>query len=103
MHGLIMGCMADHKSGDGLDNRRANLRPCTQRENRFNSRKTAKPCTSKYKGVRFHEPSGRWYVAIQADRVRRHIGTFVTEIAAARAYDTAARSLYGDFAYLNFP
>lgn len=96
------GLVVDHANGDRLDNRRANLRVCTPAQNRANSMKCAKgrggECpTSRYKGV--IAASSGWSVRV----AQQHIGTFPTEAAAARAYDDAARRLYGEFARLNFP
>lgn len=92
------GLVVDHINGDPLDNRRANLRVCTQAQNRANSMKPRRDdTTSRYKGVRVVE-SG-WTVVIN----RHYVGTYHTEAEAARAYDDAARRLYGEFARLNFP
>jgi len=43
MHRLLLGpppgMETDHRNGDGLDNRRSNLRACTRRQNQMNKRK----------------------------------------------------------------
>jgi hypothetical protein len=92
----------DHKNGDGLDNRRENLRKATDAQNARNSRK--KSCgTSKYKGVTRDSASSSWKARIRVNLKLIHIGRFKTEVEAARAYDNAARQLFGEFACVNFP
>lgn len=102
-HSLITGFqLTDHVNGNGLDNRRVNLREATPLQNKRNSRVR---CDSKtgFKGVS-SKRGGRGYIArIQADGKRRTLGWFHAPEDAARAYDTAARELYGEFAWLNFP
>lgn len=97
--------MIDHKNGNGLDNRRSNLRFCTNAQNQHNQRKwgsrSGKPLSSRYKGVSWHR-RGHWRAKIQAQGKRRYLGQFQSEEAAARAYDRAARELHGEFAVLNF-
>ena len=99
MHRFIMdaakGTFVDHRDGNRLDNRRANLRSCTVAQNTMNSRKS-KNRSSKFKGVTRNRP-WRAYVGPKT------IGHFNTEIEAAQAYDAAAKKLYGEFARLNFP
>lgn len=91
----------DHISGDGLDNRRGNLRPATQAQQCRNSR--PKGGLSKYKGVALDRRDGVWYAHITVNRVRMHLGRYDSEVRAARAYDAAARLHHGEFARLNFP
>jgi hypothetical protein len=43
-----------------------------------------------------------WRVGITANRVYRNIGSYWTEVEAAKAYDSAAMALHGQFARLNF-
>ena len=106
MHRVIMGLTAndprqvDHVNGNGLDNRRCNLRTCTNAENQHNQR-PVRGGTSKYKGVSWHIDSGLWRAYISINKKIRHIGTFKTEIEAARAYDNMAREFFGEFANLN--
>lgn len=101
------GDYCDHINGNGLDNRRSNLRLCTNGQNLFNKDKPRiRKATSKYKGVVLRRTSrGRvsWAARIKANKKGYWIGTFATELDAARAYDAAARELHGAFAYLNFP
>lgn len=92
----------DHINGDGLDNRRQNLRPATQQQNLANAR-PQKGRSSRFKGVSFHKMSGRWAASITVDYRSRYLGLFDDEVAAAAAYDTAALEAFGEFARPNFP
>lgn len=111
MHRLVARTPADrwtdHINGNPLDNRRENLRICTPAENNRNRRKfrmTSAGCAPKstYKGVSCHADIG-WAAAIRADGHQTTLGYFDDEIAAAKAYDEAARQHFGVFARLNFP
>jgi hypothetical protein len=106
MHREILGCTereeGDHRNHDTLDNRRGNLRKCTQAQNNANKRKYAKGSSS-YKGVRWHKIGRKWEAYIGASTSHKYLGLFIPEEDAARAYDVAALELYGDFAHLNFP
>lgn len=94
------GLMVDHINGDGLDNRRANLRVCTSGQNTTNSRKRL-GCKNALKGVALN--GKRWAATIRHDGQVHHLGRFRNPEAAAVAYDDAARRLHGEFARVNFP
>lgn len=102
MHRLIVdavkGCIVDHRDGNGLMNRRNNLRSGNTALNRVNARKTP-DCFSKYKGVT--EAGVRFMAAITHNGKRIYLGTFDKEIEAALAYNTRAIELWGEFARLN--
>jgi len=105
MHRKIMGeghPIYDHKNGNGLDNQKENIRPCTcaQNSRNKNSYKTSRN-TSLYKGVRFHQRK-YWDAQIGYNNKFIHIGCFDSEIEAAKAYDEKARELFGEFARCNF-
>lgn len=101
MHRLIMGVdpskMMDHKDGNRLNNRRANLRFCTAQENARNRHVVAG--RSRFKGVR--RDRGMWRAAIRRDGKIIDLGFFTTERLAARAYDKAAKQVFGAFAKTN--
>jgi hypothetical protein len=105
MHRYILGkaCegkMVDHKDGNGLNNQRSNLRPCTHSENMRNVKKPSVN-TFPYKGVR---PQGRgWRADMSCNNKTIYLGTFDGVEEAARAYDKKAKELFGEFARLNFP
>lgn len=92
----------DHINGNGLDNRRSNLRPATRAQNCANMRRS-KANTSGYKGVSWHKGGRKWHAQIRGDAKREHLGLFTDPADAAKAYDNAARRLHGEFARLNFP
>jgi hypothetical protein len=105
MHRVIMGGGAkeiDHINGDGLDNRRENLRGCSRSENARNTRGhfgSAK--TSAFKGVNWVKKSKKWVACICHDSQQVRLGYFTSEEEAARAYDAAALELHGEFARTN--
>jgi len=99
MHNLLTGwSFVDHANGNGLDNRRSNLRPADRSKNSANS-KLPHDSTTGYKGVSRHG----WTAQIVTSGRQIHLGTFDTPEAAARAYDRAAVEHFGEFARLNFP
>lgn len=94
--------MIDHRNGNGLDNRRVNLRPATKGQNSANTRMRPKN-TSGYRGVTYHKQTGKWVAQIGGAETHRYLGLHSDIVAAAKAYDEAAREMYGEFAVLNFP
>jgi hypothetical protein len=99
------GEMVDHINGNRLDNRRCNLRVCNNSQNQMNSRSSFNGKSSKYKGVCKFQPKGRrkikWMASIGKDGKKKTLGYYDTEIAAAHAYNQAAKELFGEFALLN--
>lgn len=105
MHRFLMkppkGMVVDHINGNGLDNRRCNLRICTQQQNLYNSRPKGK--SSRFKGPCWDKSRQKWVVLIRYEGRNHMIGRFDDEIEAARAYDRKAYELFGEYAWLNFP
>ncbi len=113
MHRLILnppdGFESDHINHCGLDNRRENLRACTNAQNSQN-RRTRKGGTSQYKGVYWHKGQkykgrqyqGKWSARIQHFNKPLYLGEFDDEIEAAKTYDAKAKELFGEFANTNF-
>jgi hypothetical protein len=105
MHRVILNDFTspqiDHKDGNSLNNTRQNLRPCTAHFNAGNRPGWGR--SSKYKGVCFDKITGRWASYIRVNGNQIHLGRFVSEEDAARAYDAAALDTFGEFARLNFP
>jgi hypothetical protein len=101
MHNLITGWrFVDHVDHNGLNNRRSNLRAATKAQNAANERKRP-GCSSQYKGVVWHR--NRWQARIEIGDEYRYLGRFVSEEEAARAYDAAAVTAWGQYANPNFP
>jgi len=103
MHREIMqppaGMVVDHKKAPTLNNHRANLRVCTQAQNRYNTRPYGR--RSPYKGV---TPRGdKWEAKIKHRGVTQVLGIFDDPAQAARVRDRKAIQLCGEYAWLNFP
>lgn len=105
LHSLVLppveGMEIDHKDGDALNNVRDNLRYVTHHQNQMNMSRH-RDGSSKFKGVFWFRRDAKWAAQICFERKRRHLGYFQNEEDAARAYDSAARCLHGQFAKLNF-
>ena len=105
MHRLLLaapsGLVVDHIDHDQLNNRRCNLRLCTQRENARNVR-GMKHRKSRFKGVVLDTRRGKYGAYITVDGRGRFLGYYIDEEDAGRAYDAGALKYFGEFAYLNF-
>lgn len=104
MHRLIMratkGDIVDHVNGDGLDNRKENLRLCSNAENMMNARKIAGR-SSRFKGVSWNKDRSQWYSTIEKDGKRKFLGGYKDEAVAAKQYDNAALRMFGSYAKTN--
>lgn len=101
MHRLIMNCrrgiMIDHRDGDGLNNRRSNLREADHSQNGRNQG-PGNQNTSGFKGVSFIKRSSRWKAAITVYKKRHYLGSFKTPEEAYAAYCSACVAMHGEFA-----
>ena len=97
-----VGLVVDHKNGDGLDNRKENLRIVTMTQNHYNRKKTSRKTTSKYKGVHRITDRKAYCAKIRYEGKTIYLGYYKDEIEAAKAYDEAAKKLFGEYAKLNF-
>lgn len=100
MHRVILNhpdSHVDHINGNGLDNRRENLRLATKSQNAANSRRK----DAKFKGV--FTQGAKWFAQIGHNGRTIYLGTFSSPEEAARAYDAKAVELFGEFAHPNFP
>ena len=102
MHRLLMGVwdhrIVDHRDGDGLNNRRSNLRVGTQSGNSVNRRTTP----GKYlRGAR--PKKGKWQAYIKFQGRQRSLGYYETEQQAHEAYLAEATKLHGDWMPLPAP
>lgn len=87
----------DHKDGNGLNNRRENVRTCTQAQNNINTGVRADN-KSGYKGVFWETRSRRWRSEIRRNGRSKHLGYFQTAELAYEAYSKASLLLHGEFA-----
>jgi AP2 domain len=92
----------DHRNGNGLDNRRANLRGATMAENVRNTG-LRKPNKTGFKGIRLASDTGKWRAALKKNGKTYGGGSHIFAEEAARAYDRLASKHHGEFAKLNFP
>lgn len=106
MHRLILELQpddkreCDHRDGNGLNNRRSNLRICTMAQNQ-RSRRNQMGCTSRFKGVWWHRGNRNWQSRIGINGKQICLGSFNSETEAAQAYDKAALKHHGDFRLTN--
>ncbi len=104
LHNFITGwSFVDHINGNGLDNRRSNLRPATKRQNAQNSVVRRVRSSSGLKGVTWHQAANKWLSQIVGPEGRIYLGVYKDPVLAARVYDRAALDLFGEFARINFP
>ena len=106
MHRFILeipsGLQCDHINGNGLDNRRCNLRIVTNTQNQMNTNKRKNKCSSRFKGVVWDKERRKWIAYITLNQKSHYLGRFSSEIEAAKVYDKAAKKHFREYAKLNF-
>lgn len=94
LHRLVMdspvGLQIDHLNHKTYDNRKCNLRVCTNQENSRNKRS---------KGYSYWKYGKRWEAYIFIDYKKVHLGYFNTEDEAKRARREAEHVYFGNFAF----
>ena len=104
MHRLLLPGQhetVDHIDGDRLNNSLSNLRPATIGQN-VTSRRRLRGKTSAFRGVRKPTDGRKWIARIGQGGKTNYIGSFDSEIDAAKAYDAQAIRAFGEFAITNF-
>lgn len=94
------GFQVDHINRNIIDNRRSNLRPATPSQNQIN-RVALSNNTSGFKGVSFDTKAGKWRAYVIKDGNQMNLGFYDLKEDAAKAYNTKAVELFGEFALLN--
>ncbi len=100
MHYKYLPKYIDHKNGVKTENWAMNLRDCTKQQNHFNIGPTSVN-RSGYKGVGWRENRKKWRARIMKDQKEKSLGHFDCKHEAAKAYNKAAKELFGEFAWLN--
>jgi hypothetical protein len=105
MHRLIVNntdikLHTDHINGITLDNRKINLRICTNSQNQMN-KKVQINNKNGLKGVSFNKEKKKYEVSITIKGNKIFLGYYFNPIDAAKAYNEAAIKYFGEFANLN--
>lgn len=88
----------DHIDGDGLNDRRNNIRPCNRSQNAANSQKPMSN-QSGFRGVSKYKD--KYKVRIRLNGEDNYLGMYDDIVSAAIAYNNKATELFGEFARLN--
>ena len=100
MHKIICPSdeQVDHINHNGLDNRKSNLRACSNRENNHNKRFSLNS-KSGYTGIRYNDKCKSYYVRIQINKKDISLGAYKSLEEAIKARKDAEDKYYGDFKY----
>jgi len=105
MHRLIMGVLknrritVDHVNGNGLDNRRENLRLCSIHQNSHNA---VRITSHGFVGISYQKAHNKWRASICYKGKRIYLGEYDQPEEAAAVYDSHARKYFGPMAKVNF-
>lgn len=102
IHRLILNVtdpniVIDHINHNGLDNRKSNLRICTNQENIMNCN-IPKNNKSGCKGVYWSKDKNKWTVQVSVNGKTKYIGRYNKYEDAVKARKEAAEKYYGEFA-----
>lgn len=101
MHRFLLnaptGLSVDHINGNGLDNRRSNLRMATSSENSQNMRKLRNDSKTGIRGVSWNKNAKKFSAQIHNERRKEHLGYFNVLGDADSAYRKAEDKYFGEF------
>lgn len=105
MHRFILNILdslilCDHKDGNGLNNKRNNIRVATKLQNNRNVKTNNRNSTG-YKGVHYNKINKKFIARVASGTERLYLGSFDNKEDAARAYNEYALKHHGEFARLN--
>jgi hypothetical protein len=83
----------DHMDGNGLNNKRSNLRSVSHRENGLNRAKWQKGTASQHRGVYLDTRDGLWFSSITVNDKQIYLGRFMSIDDASKAYQEARKLL----------
>lgn len=90
------GIITDHINGDTLDNRKSNLRKCSEKQNSMNKKKYKNNKTG-YKGVCYDKSRNKYKAQIQLDKKCLYLGRFINPQDAYSAYCDASKKYHGEY------
>jgi len=100
LHRLILDApdhlQVDHKDGNGLDNRRKNLRLATPTQNNMNRALDARNISG-YSGITWYPERGKWRARISAHNQTKFLGFFSSLEDAIETRLKAEKELFGEF------
>jgi hypothetical protein len=92
----------DHKDGDGLNNKRNNLRIATRQENMMNQRVLPKNNTSGHIGIWFNKKNNKYTSQIKVNRKGIHLGEYSILEDAIKARKEAEIKYFGENKFANY-
>lgn len=100
LHRIIMNeydQYIDHINGNTLDNRKSNLRICSNADNLKNRTHLPSNNTSGIIGVRFRKDRNKWYAEIQCDKIKYNLGSYEKKEDAIKARLEAELKYFGKY------
>jgi hypothetical protein len=102
MHRVIMktkmGMFTDHINGNKLDNRRVNLRICTNAQNMMNRGRQSNN-SSGFRGVAWHKQRKKWRAFIKINGKQKSLGLYENINDAVKVYEKEAQMIFKEFKY----
>lgn len=100
LHRVIMGehtLFIDHINGNTLDNRKSNLRVCSNADNLKNRVKLPKNNTSGVIGIYFRKDRNKWCAELKSNGITYRFGSFDTKEEAIEARLKGELAYFGEY------